>query len=201
MAGMARLIDKTGMRIGSEKATDTNHTYGLTTLSKKHVELDGSHFDIHYHGKGNVEIDTEGRDEIAAQVIAHCAEIPGQRLFKYQDDNGDVHQIGSSQFNQFLKEQMGDHFSAKDFRTWRFSVLFLEALMRECKKTDKVVLKNILEDVSKQSGNTPSVLQSSYVHPVLIQKAKDEDCKNLSDDFESKPNLLKAESIFLSLIS
>ena len=95
---------------------------------------------------------------------------------------------------------MDGEFTAKDFRTWRFSVLFLEELMKACKKEDKITLKGLLETVSEKSGNTPSVLQESYVHPMLIDKAKSEDCTDLDEDFEAQPNLLKAETIFLNLI-
>ena len=201
LAGMARLLDRTGIRVGSDDAAQNNKTFGLTTLNKKHVEFDGRHVDIHYHGKGNVEIDTALNDKVTAEIIDHCSELPGQRLFKYRDEKGTVHKIGSTTFNAFLKEQMDESFSAKDFRTWRFSIYFMQAMITECKHDNQPTLKSLLETVSKQSGNRPAVLQSSYIHPTLIKLAKNKDCAAVLADPPSKNGLTQAEAVFLKLIA
>ena len=174
LSAMSRILDKTGMRTGNESASQTNKTYGLTTLRKKHVDHDDAALHFEYKGKGGNELEKDLRDPKVVNIIDHCAEIPGQRLFQYLDSKGEKHSVDSSDMNIFLKDSMGEDFSAKDFRTWRFSCLFLEEALRLASKGAGVTLKSVLGRVSETSGNTPSILKSSYVHPGLMKNDKDQ---------------------------
>ncbi len=201
LAAMARILDRTGMRVGNEKATKTNNTYGLTTLKEKHVAADDAHIDIDYTGKGRVDIHTELADSKLVDVIDYCSQLPGQKLFKYKDEAGNVLGIDSQEFNHFLKEMIGEDFTAKDFRTWRFSIFFLDQVLSCIDRGEPFVLKNLLENVSDKSGNTPSVLQQSYIHPTLVEHAKNDDLELFNKDFEKINGLLKTESHFIDILS
>ena len=178
---MARILDKTGMRVGNETSAKQRDTYGLTTLKKTHVNVDESNIHFTYRGKGGMDLDKVFANEKVANLIEQCAEIPGQRLFEYIDDNGQDRKIDSSDMNDFIHDIMDNRFSAKDFRTWRFSCYFMAELMKCANADTQSSLKSILETVSEKSGNTPSILQSSYIHPGLIQIAKSNDWNRISD--------------------
>jgi DNA topoisomerase-1 len=60
---------------------------------------------------------------------------------------------------------MGEHFTAKNFRTWHASVLAFKLLA----EADEVLnLKALLDEVAQHLGNTPAVTRRSYVHPAVI---------------------------------
>ena len=68
---------------------------------------------------------------------------------------------------------MGEEFTAKDFRTWGASAIAFEEMVRRCRKHGKVGLKSVIEPVAEALGNTPAISRKSYVHPALIEAAKD----------------------------
>ncbi len=200
LAAMGRILDKTGMRIGSESATAKNKTHGLTTLNEAHVETEQSKIEFQFTGKGGVDIERSFSDAKLVQAIEQCEDIPGQRLFEYIDAKGDIYKVGSSQVNQYIKDIIGDDFSAKDFRTWNFSCLFLEAALRQRKREEKITIKGILEDISALTGNTPSVLQSSYVHPGLIEIVKNEEWDLINQRTADISLLRQTEAVFLNYL-
>jgi DNA topoisomerase-1 len=200
LAAMARILDKTGMRVGSALATDLNKTYGLTTLRKKHLHRENDdEIYFEYKGKAGVDLETHLKDPDLIRVIDECADIPGQKLFQYRGEDGHVHAIGSQDMNEFIKTHMEGSFSAKDFRTWRFNCLFIEAILKHADQNP--TLKSLLETVCETSGNTPSILQSSYLHPGLIQLAKDKDWGHLDRDTPDVRGLQKTETILLAYLN
>ena len=200
LAAMARLLDKTGMRVGNDSATQNNQTYGLTTLQKKHVETDNSEITLDYVGKGGKEIERFLNDSKIVEIIDNCAEIPGQRLFEVLDEDGKKKSLNSHDLNSFLKKLMDESFSAKDFRTWRFSCYFIEKSLSAHQKSDKTTLTSILKNVSDISGNTPSILKSSYIHPGLLEIVKDNDWDLLDKPSKVKQGLRQSEQIFLNYL-
>jgi DNA topoisomerase-1 len=106
-----------------------------------------------------------------AKVVRDCQELPGQRLFGYVDDDGNVQAVDSDDVNEYLRAAMGDDFSAKDFRTWAGTVLAARAL-RDLDATDKSV-KQAIEQVASELGNTPAVCRRCYVHPAIIDSHLD----------------------------
>jgi DNA topoisomerase-1 len=71
---------------------------------------------------------------------------------------------------------MGEHFSAKDFRTWAGTLVCACALAREFDGTlpqnSMAIKKRIvaaIKETSEVLGNTPAVCRGSYVCPEIIQ--------------------------------
>lgn len=194
LSAMVRILDRTGIRVGNNLASKLHNTYGLTTLRKKHIECDEDYIHLEYKGKGGRELIKEFYAPKVANIIENCVEIQGQQLFEYTDNKGNIFTVDSGDLNAFIKDIMGHVFSAKDFRTWRFNTLFIKKLTKEVKKSRKVTLKSILESVATRSGNTPSILQSSYIHPGLIQVVKEEDWSLIQKYEPKKYRLRKAEN-------
>jgi DNA topoisomerase-1 len=88
-------------------------------------------------------------------------------LFRYVDDEGDVHPVTSSDVNAYLRDTMGAEFSAKHFRTFHASALAFEKLATG---TGRVTMGVMLEHVAEHLGNTPAIARSSYIHPAVIDR-------------------------------
>lgn len=201
LSAMFRILEQTGMRVGSIEAVKRNNTYGLTTLKKRHVveDKDGVHFE--FKGKGAVDLEYILNDKNVADIIHYCETISGQHFFDYLDDKGERHEIHAAHINAYIKENMGESFSAKDFRTWRFSTFFLEEALKLDHKEKKPTLTAVLNKVAEQSGNTPAILKSSYVHPGLIEAVKIGDLEMLRDEEENLAGLRKSENLLYNYIT
>jgi DNA topoisomerase-1 len=101
--------------------------------------------------------------------VRTCQDLPGQHLFQWLDGEGETHPVSSTDVNDYIHDAMGEAFTAKHFRTWGASVLAFEALATA--KRD-ISLKTMLEPVTTALGNTPAIARQSYVHPRLIELAK-----------------------------
>lgn len=200
ISAMFRILDNTGIRIGSTVAEEINNTFGLTTLKKRHVDIDGNIVHLKFKGKGGKELEYDLNDMGVAEIIRDCEEIPGQHFFDYMDDDGVKHQIQSATINAYLKKHMDERFSAKDFRTWRFSCYFLAEALKVHMSGNKPTLKSVLDHVSEFSGNTPAVLKSSYVHPGLLNAVRDNNLQDFEKSKETLSGLQKIENILLNFL-
>lgn len=197
---MLRVLDRTGMRVGSVQAADNSHTYGLTTLLKQHLDNDGTVVHFSYTGKGGVDLEREFRDEKLALFLDHCAEIGGQNLFEYMDAKGVPHQITSGDVNNFIKMNMGDDFTAKDFRTWRFNSLFVEKGLKVFTRAKAYKLKDVMQELTQLTGNTEAILKRNYLHPGLYEVIKAKAYEDLLKVQSERSGLLKSEQIVLGYL-
>jgi DNA topoisomerase-1 len=172
LATVVRLLETTHIRVGNEEYARTNDSYGLTTLQNKHVEVQGATVRFHFRGKSGKEHEIDLRDPRAARVVKRCQELPGQELFEYVDENGERHDIGSGDVNDYLRAIAGEEFTAKDFRTWAGTVLCACCLQSfEEYQSEREARQNIvaaIRDVAEQLGNTPAVCRKCYVHPAVL---------------------------------
>jgi DNA topoisomerase-1 len=170
LAAVVRLLDCSAIRIGNEHYARTNDSYGATTLRADHAEVSRRRLVLHFTGKGGKEHDLEVEDvDLAAAVrrMEDLAEEGGDHLFRYEDDDGTVRPVTSADVNAYLRETMGEDFSAKHFRTFHASSLAFEKL---ADGPGEVRLKEMLERVSERLGNTPAIARTSYIHPAVIDR-------------------------------
>ena len=177
IASVVRLLDLGAVRIGNEGYAKENRSYGATTLRRRHAEVTGRTLRLSYKAKGGKRREVSLTDGALARVVRTMQDLPGQHVFKYVDDEGDLHEIGSHDVNEYLCETMGEHFTAKNFRTWHASALAFELL---AEAEGQLTIKAMLDVVAERLGNTPAVTRKSYVHPAVIdlidrqQKWRDE---------------------------
>lgn len=175
LACMVRLLDAAYFRPGSPKYTQENQSYGLTTLRSKHLTVDGDELIFSYRGKSGKDQVRQVEDAKLAKIVAELDELPGYRIFKYFDENGVRHDIESADLNAYIREIMGEEFSAKDFRTWAGTMIAAAALdeLGVCSENEQKELekriKNAVIQVSEKLGNTPSVARSSYIDPRIFE--------------------------------
>jgi len=94
-----------------------------------------------FRGKSGKQHRTAFHDRRLARVLRRCEELPGQRLFQYVDEAGERRHVESQDVNAYIREAMGEDFSAKDFRTWAATLSAARALCRESAAEDHVPTK------------------------------------------------------------
>ena len=174
LATVIRLMETTFIRVGNAEYARENKSYGLTTMRTRHAHVHGSTITFDFAGKSGVHhtIDLENRR--LATIVKKIQHLPGHELFQYLDRDGNRHSIDSVDVNDYLREITGQHFTAKDFRTWAGSVL-AAMLLRECEPyaTQTQAKKNVvaaIKTVSSRLGNTPSVCRKCYIHPAVLEQ-------------------------------
>ncbi|MFN3668712.1 MAG: DNA topoisomerase IB [Brevundimonas sp.] len=173
LATAVRLLELTLIRVGNAQYAKQNRSYGLTTLNKRHLDLTGTALTFAFKGKSGVEHEVRVRDRRLATVIRSLRDLPGQQLFKYRDADGALCVLTSDDVNTYIREAMGDAFSAKDFRTWAGTVSAARALREADPPTSPTDAKRritvCVKAVAGLLGNTPTVCRSSYVHPAVFE--------------------------------
>ena len=173
IATIIRLLERTLIRVGNQEYAEHNHSFGLSTLQDKHVKHCGQGLRFTFIGKSGVQHDVEIADAKLARIVFRCHDLPGQHLFAYLDENRKVHSITSSDVNSYIHECMRQEFSAKNFRTWKGTVLAAMAFERlDRPKNPTVAAKmvaTVVKDVATELRNTPATCRKYYIHPKLIE--------------------------------
>jgi DNA topoisomerase-1 len=173
LATVIRLLDRTLIRVGNDEYARDNHSFGLTTLRRRHVEVDGASLRFSFRGKSGVDHEVALTDRRLALIIQRCQDLPGRELFQYLDARGKRLAISSDDVNAHLKEIAGRDITAKDFRTWggtMHAAVALRAMGPAASKreADRNIIRAI-DEVSGLLGNTRTVCRKYYVHPVLLE--------------------------------
>jgi DNA topoisomerase-1 len=171
LATVVRLLELTLIRVGNEEYARANESYGLTTLRDKHVQVEGSKLRFRFQGKSAKLHEVEISDRRVAAIVKRCKTLPGQELFQYLDDEGNVQSIGSADVNDYLRETMGEEFTAKDFRTWSGTILAAETLRGEVAEDVDAKSRVVaaIKRVAKRLGNTPATCRKHYIHPLVLE--------------------------------
>jgi DNA topoisomerase-1 len=172
LAAVVKLLETSLIRVGNEEYAKSNNSFGLTTLEDDHVEIEGGHIRFEFRGKSGIDHEIDVNDRRLAGIVQACQDLPGQQLFQYEDEDGDVRDVSSTDVNEYLREVAGDAFTAKDFRTWAGTVLAAVALQEfEAFDSETQAKRNVMaaiRSVAQRLGNTPAVCRSGYVHPRVI---------------------------------
>jgi DNA topoisomerase-1 len=177
LAAVVHLLETTLIRVGNDDYARQNKSYGLTTLKNRHVAVNGSEVRFRFTGKSGKQWSLAMKDRRVARIIKSCQELPGQELLQYRDENGDTHDVTSSDVNAYLREITGEDITAKDFRTWSGTVLAALAL-EEARTFDSAAqakrnLRQAVEHVAARLGNTPTICRKCYIHPEVINSYLD----------------------------
>ena len=172
LATVVRLLEISLIRVGNEEYERQNDSFGLTTLKRRHVAVNGSEICFHFRGKAGRKHRIDVREPRLAQIVRKCQALPGQDLFQYFGQSGRIKDVRSTDVNEYLREITGHDFTAKDFRTWAGTMLAAVALQEFQKFDSKAQAKrNIvkaIESVASRLGNTPTICKKCYVHPHVL---------------------------------
>jgi DNA topoisomerase-1 len=172
-----RLIDLGWFRVGSERYVRESRTYGITTLTKRHVTVRGNRIALAFRGKHKVQVRSTLVDEELAAAMKELLAVKGARVFEYEWE-GTLYTLTSKRLNDYVKLYLGPDFSAKDFRTWggtlTAAVAFAERSRRdgfpETKTDEQRSISAVMRRVAAELGNTPAVCRASYVSPAVIDQ-------------------------------
>ena len=173
MATLVWLLDRTLIRVGSHELARENDSFGLTTLRRRHVSIEGSTLRFEFRGKSGVAHAVAVTDRRIARIVQRCRELPGRELFQYVDARSRRQIVYADDVNMYLREITGRDVTAKDFRTWAGTMIAAEAL-REMgpAATQREAKHNVLcaiDRTAERLGNTRAVCRKYYIHPVLLE--------------------------------
>ena len=172
-----RLINLGWFRVGSERYARESGTYGITTLTRRHVTVRGSRIHLSFRGKHRIQVRTTLVDQELAAAMKELLQLSGARVFQYEWE-GDRYNLTSKRLNDYVKKYMGDDFTAKDFRTWggtlQAAIAFGERAGRygfpETKTDEQRSVTAVMRRVAQELGNTPAVCRASYVSPAVVDQ-------------------------------
>lgn len=170
IAMVVQLLDSGRIRIGNEAYVRSNSSFGATTLRRRHAQLKGGKLTLRFKAKSGKLCEIGMTDRGLIRFVRQMQDIRGQHLFQYLREDGSPSPVTSSEVNAYLRETMGADFTAKHFRTWRASVLAFEWLAQDKGGSP---LSAMLAHVSEHLGNTPAIARKSYIHPRLVELARD----------------------------
>ncbi len=169
LATIVRLLETSLIRIGHDEYTRENGSFGLTTLEHRHVDIRGSTIHFHFRGKSGQNRVVDVHDQRLARILQRCNDLPGEKLFRYIDDNGAQKGIEASDVNGYLRDLSGADFTAKDFRTWAGTVGAAHALEEIASaQPSKHDIAKAVATTAKRLGNTAAVCRNCYVHPAIF---------------------------------
>ena len=172
LACMTRMMNAAYFRVGEERYAKKNQTYGIATLRRKHLKIEGDTVIFEYTGKWGQEQRKAVTDPRIRRVVEECRDLPGYEVFKYRAESGEVRDVKSRDLNTYIKEVVGQEFTAKDFRTWAGTLIAANRLAELGAAEDpKAAQKNVLaavDDVAGRLGNTRDIARASYISPRVI---------------------------------
>ena len=166
IAGMIAILDATYIRIGNEIYAEENDSFGLSTLTPKHLTLTGHNVTLAFPAKSNKDALITIEDASIARLLTDLTKLPGERLFVV---DGEV--IESDDVNRTLLAVSGEHITAKDFRTWGGTLTaftYLRARRNSERPSEKLVLEAV-DEAAGALGNTRTVARAHYVHPHVLE--------------------------------
>ena len=181
LAMVVAVMAETLVRVGNDAYARENRSFGLTTLRNRHVEfLKGGRAQFKFRGKSGQEHEVLLDDKHLAQLLRRCQQLPGQALFQYRDDDGQVQPVDSGEVNDYLRDSMGEAFTAKDFRTWGGTLAAFQRLAATPLPDDEpseralvAIEKEVIADVAHTLGNTAAVCRKAYIDPVMFAGWRD----------------------------
>jgi DNA topoisomerase-1 len=173
LALLVQLLEMTLIRVGNEEYARANGSFGLTTMRNQHARVSGSTVRFRFRGKSGKLHEVDLEDPRLARLVRRCQELPGHELFQYVDEAGEVHPIGSTDVNDYLREITGQQFTAKDFRTWAGTLLAAHTLIERDRKhperRTRRAVNQAVREVAQRLGNTMAVCRKCYIHPVVVE--------------------------------
>ncbi len=173
-AAAFRILDTTGMRIGSREYARVNGTYGVSTLEIHHASVRGSSLSLQFTGKGGQEWAVTLDDtDLAKALRPMLRRDPTEQLLSARDENGTWRSLSSEAINDYIRDVAGDAFTAKDLRTWRATVVAGQSLEWDLaagtgEKERRTLIKEAVDVTAQFLADTPKVTQDSYIDPRLF---------------------------------
>jgi DNA topoisomerase I len=174
LATVVRLMCRAYFRAGSERYAVENRTFGICTLRKKHVRVQGDSIVFEYAGKRSKDQRQVVADTPLVEVMEELLAQPGHRLFKYRLTGRTYRPVTASAVNRYLREILGEKCTSKDLRTFGGTVRAATILADiGPAKSPAEAKRNVLlacKLVAAELGNTPAICRKAYIHPAVLEE-------------------------------
>jgi DNA topoisomerase-1 len=174
LATVVRLMNRAYFRVGSERYAVENRTFGLVTLKKRHLRIEGSNLIFTYVGKQRKDQRSVVADTPLVEIVEQIVRLPGSRLFSYIDDAGRVRDVTSWAVNAYIREILGTRYTSKDLRTFGGTARAATILADlEPATTTREAHRNVVlccRLVASELGNTAAIARSAYIHPGVLEQ-------------------------------
>jgi DNA topoisomerase-1 len=165
-----KIMDSTLIRIGNKRYTLTNKSYGLSTLEKRHINIENNKISLAYKGKKGVFQQKSWSNRQQAKLLEELLKMKGKRIFQIDSATCESTFCGAA-FNQYLRENSTGQISCKSIRIWGASreafYQLAQTKQAEALNARKRQLNKVIKDVAEQLGNTKTVSQTYYIHPTI----------------------------------
>jgi len=176
LAAAVRLLDIGLFRVGGEEYAGEDSGIGLATVRKEHVSVDGDALEFDYPGKGGQRRRQVIKDRVSNELMRTLKRRRSGpvELLAYREGRR-WHDVHSDAINEYLKQQIGEEFSAKDFRTWNATVMAAVTLAADgqnaaTKTARKRAINDAVRAVAELLGNTPAVARRAYIDPRVFDR-------------------------------
>ena len=166
LAGMVSIIDLSAIRIGTEEYAEDNDSFGLSTLTKRHVRLRPGRAEFSFPAKSGRRVEISISERPVVRLVRDLVRRRGRQLFAVDRDP-----VTAADVNAFLVDLTGSHITAKDFRTWHGTRAAFEYLRQRGDSTRPLqsIAIDAVDQAAELLGNTRAVARAHYVHPHLIE--------------------------------
>ena len=177
IATILRFVIDCSFRVGNEKYTKDNNSYGVTTLEARHVQTKGSEIKISFIGKKGVHNQCVFKNKKLSKNLRNKKRTlkPKDRLFRYRKGTH-YYNVRPSDVNRYLRK-FGD-FTTKNFRTWTANIELINQLMKHpeifaniSETQTKRIVNECIDKVAHKLHNTRAVCKSNYLDPRLVETA------------------------------
>jgi DNA topoisomerase-1 len=215
LACILRVLSSCFLRPGSEAYAAENGSFGVATLRRRHVSVRGDTVTFDFPGKSGKRQTRQLRDRKVARILRQLLALKGREVFQFVDEDGNAVDVRRRHINQYVKEVMGERFSAKDFRTWAGTLICACALARarpgngesgEPRGQRRRVIVAAIREAAEHLGNTVAVCRASYIYPSVLRgfekgRVIDRYFKTLEELVERRsPELHASEKALLKLL-
>ena len=193
-----RLLDTGAFRVGSEQYAVGDGSVGLATLRCEHARLHGDEVEFDFVAKGGVDRTVTVRDPDVVRALRPLTGRPREDLLAWRS-KGSWRDVRSEDINDYVRLVTGGDFTAKDFRTWRATVLAAGSLARRgpsvTESASRRAIREAMEEVAEALGNTPAIARGSYVDPRVLDRYRDGELIDLASgsDESSTRDLLRSD--------
>ena len=162
IATILMLIIDCDFRIGNDKYTKENNSYGVTTLEKRHIKTNKNKIIIDFIGKKGVRNKCILTNKKVIKNLKSKKKTINKhdRIFTYRKDNN-YYTIKSTDVNNYLKK-LGN-WSSKYFRTWSANISLIDNL------NSGLSLKQSIEKTADKLHHTPAICKKNYLDSKLIK--------------------------------
>lgn len=172
IAGVVSLLDLTGYRIGNARYERDNGTHGISSLLARHLKEEDGELLLRFSGKSGQSHRARISHPRLTRLLSELQDLPGQHLFRYEDGEGRWHDIGTSDVNRWIQDVGGGEYTAKQFRTWKATVLCAKELGGAPPPEEKGLrqqrVREAIDVTATRLNHSPTTCRKYYIHPGLL---------------------------------